>query len=241
MNQYQLLIVDDPTNVKSIENCLNNKLCSLQTACSGQEALKIMRTTDIDILISRAELLDINGLAVYNAMKEKKPDMHCILIADSSCRLDSQECHRLKIINRSSHLTTISDCVNQAISQIKQLQRLQKKILIVEDTKSLLLTQLKMLKKLGFSDIVTANNGCQAIECLAMMAPPDLIISDWYMPEKTGLELLQWLQKSEYKEIPFIMATSKKEAMMAIEAGAHHFLIKPYDIETIRKAIEKVL
>ena len=243
MNQYQLLIVDDPTNVKSIENCLNSDSCSLQAAYSGQEALKIMRNTDIDILISRVELLDINGLAVYNAMKAKNPDIHCILIADSSCRMDSQECNQLKIINRSSNLTTLSDYVNQTISQIKQMRRSQKMILIVEDTRSLLLTQLKMLKKIGFSNIVTANNGNIAIERLTeMSSPPDLIISDWYMPEKTGLELLQWLQSDErYKEIPFIMATSKKEAMMAIEAGAHHFLIKPYDIETIRKTIEKVL
>jgi DNA-binding NtrC family response regulator len=243
MNQYKLLIVDNPSNVKSIEDCLHDKSCFLQSASSGQEALKIMRNSNIDILISRLELLDINGLALYKAMKDQRPDMHFILIADSSCKMDTSDCHQLKIINRSENMNTISDCVNQAISQIKKNQQLQKKILIVEDTKALLFTQLKMLKKIGFSNIVTAANGNHAIALLMeMTSPPDLIISDWYMPEKTGLELLQWLQQNDtFKTIPFIMATSKKEAMMAIDAGANHFLIKPYDIDTIQKAVEKVL
>lgn len=243
MNRFKLLIVDDPKNVKNIEDSLSNQSCLMMSACSGQDALKILRRTDIDILISRLELLDINGLAMYKAMKDQKPDMHWILIADSSCKMDTQDCQRLKIIDRPSNMTTISDCVCHTISQIKQNRRSKLKILIVEDTKSLLLTQFKMLKKLGFSNIVTANNGKRAIDCLVEMTPPpDLIISDWYMPEKTGLELLQWLQQNDsFNQIPFIMATSKKEAMMAIDAGANHFLIKPYDIETIQKAIEKVL
>jgi len=243
MNQYKLLIVDNPDHVKNIEDCLHDQTFSLQSAGSGQAALKILRNTHIDILISRLELLDINGLAIYKAMKDQKPDMHCILIADSSCRMDTNDCHRLKIITRSSNMNTISDYVNQAISQIKQKKQSQKKILIIEDTKALLLTQLKMLKKIGFSNIVTANNGKHAMNLLIeMSSPPDLIISDWYMPEKTGLELLQWLNQNDiFKTIPFIMATSKKEAMMAIDAGANHFLIKPYDIETIQKAVEKFL
>ena len=243
MNQYKLLIVDDLKNVKIIEECLHNESYSIQSACSGKAAFKILRSTNIDILISKIDLLDINGLSIYKAMKDQKPDMHCILIADSSCRMDSQECHRLKIIDRSSNMNILTDCVNQTISQMKQNQRLQKKILVVEDTKSLLLTQVKMLNKLGFQNILTANNGNHAIELLAEITPPpDLIISDWYMPEKTGLELLEWMKSNDsFKKIPFIMATSKKEALMAINAGANHYLIKPYDLEMVQKAIEKVL
>jgi len=243
MRQYKLLIVDDPKNIKQIENCLKERPCMMQSASCGQAALKIMRSDDIDILISKLDLLDINGLAMYKAMKDQKPDMHCILIADSTCKMDTEDCHQLKIINRCSDMNAISDHVNQLISLIQKKLRSQQQVLIVEDTKSLLLTLLKMLKKIGFSDIVTANNGNQAIELLSEMpSPPDLIISDWYMPEKTGLELLQWLQASDtFKNIPFIMATSKKEAMMAMNAGANNFLIKPYDIEMIHKAIERVL
>jgi len=243
MNQYKLLIVDDPKNVQRIQDCLHNASCSMQTACSGQAALKIMRSTDIDILISKIDLLDINGLAMYKAIKDHRPDMHCLFISDTTSQMDSQECHRLKIIERSVNMNSISEFVDQTIIQIKQNHYDQKKLLVVEDTKALLFTLVKMLKKLGFSNIVTANNGNQAIECLVEMTPPpDLIISDWYMPEKSGLELLQWLQGNDVlKNIPFIMATSKKEAMMAINAGANHFLIKPFDIETIQKAIERVL
>jgi DNA-binding NtrC family response regulator len=243
MNRFKLLIVDDPKNIKNIEGCLHNQSFSVMSACSGQDAIKILRSTDIDILISKLELLDINGLAMYKAMKDQKPDMHCILIADSSCKMNSQDYQRLKIIDRPSDVKTISDCVGHVISQIKQNQRSKLKILVVEDTKALLFTQVKMLNKLGFSNIETASNGNQAIKCLTeMTCPPGLIISDWYMPEKTGLELLQWLQQHDsFNQIPFIMATSKKEAMMAIDAGANHFLIKPYDMDTIQKVIEKVL
>jgi len=243
MSSYKILIVDDPENVNRIEDCLQEISCTMQSVCSGQAALKTMRNTDIDIFISRLELLDINGLAIYKAMKDQQPGMQCILITETSKKMEQQDCQRLQFFNRSTNMNRMTDCVNQAIIHIQKWQRAQKKILIVEDTKALLLTQQKMLKTLGFANILTANNGNHAIEMLLKISPPpDLIISDWYMPEKNGLELLQWLKRNDtFKTIPFIMATSKKEAMMAVDAGADNFLIKPYDIATIQKTIEKVL
>ena len=242
MSQYKILIVDNSDNVKSIEDCLKDQSCTMISASTGRSALKILRSADIDILISRLELLDLNGIALYNAMKDQHPDMHGILLADSTCKMDSNERDQLKVIDRPFDMNTLSDCVKQTISQIKQKQRFQKRILIVEDTKSLLMTQLKMLKIIGFTDIITANNGNHAIEIIEeMTSPPDLIISDFYMPEKTGLELLQWLKNhASFKNIPFIIATSKKEAMMALAAGADHFIIKPYDFKTIQEAIDNV-
>ncbi|ETR66907.1 MAG: Chemotaxis protein cheY [Candidatus Magnetoglobus multicellularis str. Araruama] len=189
------------------------------------------------------ELMDINGRALFLSMKKRRPDMQCILISDHNCNSNVQECDQLQVFKRSVDMKSLSELVNQMVSKMEKNQLLHKNILVVEDTRVLLLTQVKMLKKLGFTNIDIAHNGKQAIELLNEKDDyPGLIISDWYMPEKNGLELLQWVRTNErFKHTPFIMATSKKEAMMAIEAGANHFLIKPFDMETIQTAIEKVL
>jgi len=65
---------------------------------------------------------------------------------------------------------------------------------------------------------------------------PDLILSDWDMPEKDGLELLLQLKsESRTKNIPFIMFTGRmmdgKFLEQALQAGANDFLRKP--IETV--------
>lgn len=75
----------------------------------------------------------------------------------------------------------------------------------------------------------------------------DLILCDWEMPGLSGLELLQWArQQNHYRDIPFIMVTSRGErsyVLQAIQAGVNDYLGKPFEemqlIEKVRKFIGK--
>jgi len=120
---------------------------------------------------------------------------------------------------------------------------LHKTVLLVEDTKSILMTEKKMLTDIGFSSIVLAYDGQEAIEKLSEH-DIGLIISDWNMPNLNGYEFLLWLRKdSRYNDIPFIMATSlaeKKQAGMADDAGGNYYLIKPFGPQELQQAIHKV-
>ncbi|HAO23021.1 MAG: hypothetical protein BWK80_32365 [Desulfobacteraceae bacterium IS3] len=117
------------------------------------------------------------------------------------------------------------------------------KILLVEDTPVVRKMELRVLKKIGFSDIIEADDGEQAIARLTEQEKTDLIISDWNMPKKSGYELLTWVRSQEkYRHIPFIMVTSqaeKKQSDKAYQAGATDFVSKPFEVAELKEAIDK--
>ncbi len=119
----------------------------------------------------------------------------------------------------------------------------QIRILLAEDAATMRKIELKTLKSQGFEDIVEAVNGADAIAKLQSEDRIDLIISDWNMPEKSGLELLQWVRSNDkYRTTPFIMATGqgdKKQVKKAEDAGVSSFIAKPFNGEELNKKIEE--
>ncbi len=107
-------------------------------------------------------------------------------------------------------------------------------ILVVDDQPENIKFISLLLKEMGLGKkTYSAPNGKIALELVEKVVP-DLILSDWGMPEMNGLELLKTLKASDTsKDIPFIMisavkvdATSMKESF---DAGVHDYLKKPFD------------
>jgi len=121
---------------------------------------------------------------------------------------------------------------------------LHKSVLLIEDTKSILMTEQQMLNDIGFSNVLLAYDGQEAIRMLEENHDIGLIISDWNMPTLNGYDFLLWLRKdSRFRDIPFIMATSqaeKKQAHMAEDAGGNFYLIKPFGPQELLQAIHTV-
>jgi CheY-like chemotaxis protein len=117
------------------------------------------------------------------------------------------------------------------------------KILIAEDSKITLKMEKKLLKELGFNNILEAVDGEMAIRILREEREIDLVISDWNMPNRGGYDLLVWIRADEKcREIPFIMATAqseKRQTMKATEAGASNFITKPFSKEELLQVIEE--
>jgi len=120
---------------------------------------------------------------------------------------------------------------------------LHKSVLLVEDTKSILMTEKRMLNDIGFSNVIIAYDGKEAINKLEDN-DIGLIISDWNMPNLNGFEFLQWIRKdNQFRHIPFIMATSlaeKKQVNMSEDAGGNYYLIKPFGPQELLVAIHTV-
>ncbi len=116
------------------------------------------------------------------------------------------------------------------------------KILVADDSGTMRTMFKQILKKAGFENIVMAVNGDDGIE-KTKQENPDLIISDWNMPKKDGLEFLQWLRSQDtYKDLPFIMATAqadKGQQIAIMEAGGNGHVPKPFDSKQIKAGIEK--
>lgn len=116
------------------------------------------------------------------------------------------------------------------------------KVLIVDDSKAMRLIVRRNLREAGFSgfDIVEKVNGQEALDFLRT-DKVDLVLSDWNMPEMTGIQLLNKL-KEEGNGTKFGFVTSEGSAEMRTEASASGslFLItKPFTAEDFSKTLSK--
>ena len=118
------------------------------------------------------------------------------------------------------------------------------RILIVDDSKAMRLIVRRTLRQAGFPDesIEEATNGTEALKSIRTNSP-DLVLSDWNMPEMTGIDLLTTLTK-EGKKISFVFVTSESTPEMrdrAKSAGALSLIGKPFDADTFRKVLAPIL
>ncbi|WP_413788637.1 chemotaxis response regulator CheY [Rhodopila sp.] len=117
-------------------------------------------------------------------------------------------------------------------------------ILIVDDYKTMLRIIRNLLKQIDFNNVEEATDGTEALAKLRS-GNFGLIISDWNMAPMTGLQLLQEVRAdSRLKNTPFIMVTaeSKTENVVAAKAaGVSNYIVKPFNAETLKDKIEKVL
>lgn len=117
-------------------------------------------------------------------------------------------------------------------------------ILVADDVRSMRKLLVKILKLNGFSDIQEAENGQQAIEFIKQSIP-DLVLVDWYMPGKNGLEVLQSIRNNrETKNIPFIMISCEATATSietALQSGANEYVDKPFERTEIIEKVNKLL
>ena len=113
-------------------------------------------------------------------------------------------------------------------------------ILIVDDSRTMRLIILRSLRQAGFSgfDHREASNGLEALSVLREY-PADLVLSDWNMPDRTGIELLEEIRRRG-NPVPFGFITSNNVPEMrgqATEGGAAFFLIKPFTVEQFGAAV----
>ncbi len=117
-------------------------------------------------------------------------------------------------------------------------------VLIVDDYKTMLRIIRNLLRQLEFHNVDEATDGAQALSMLRA-GNYGLVISDWNMQPMTGLQLLQEIRAdSKLKNLPFIMVTaeSKTENVIAAkQAGVSNYIVKPFNAETLKEKIEKVL
>jgi len=117
-------------------------------------------------------------------------------------------------------------------------------VLIVDDYKTMLRIIRNLLKQIDFNNVEEATDGSEALQKMKT-GHFGLVISDWNMQPMTGLELLTEVRKdAKLKTTPFIMITaeSKVENVVAAKAaGVSNYIVKPFNAETLRDKIEKVL
>lgn len=120
---------------------------------------------------------------------------------------------------------------------------LKMNILIVDDFATMRRIIKNILRQIGFMNIFEADDGTTAISILKK-EKVDLIISDWNMPQMSGIELLKVVRSTpEWKDLPFLMVTAEGQREHVIEAVKNrvsNYVVKPFTPETLMDKINKI-
>jgi two-component system, chemotaxis family, chemotaxis protein CheY len=120
----------------------------------------------------------------------------------------------------------------------------QVRVMIVDDQVTSRMLLCEALKEFGFVQITIVGDGEQAMKTMAER-PHHLVISDYNMPKMDGLQLLKAIRTHEpTRKAGFLMLTARGDRALVQEAarlGANNVLAKPFDMPTLKKAIEAVI
>jgi two-component system chemotaxis response regulator CheY len=114
------------------------------------------------------------------------------------------------------------------------------KVLVADDSGVMRKIIIRSLNSVGVTDTAEAGNGQEAID-LFKADRFDLILTDWNMPEKTGLDVVTEVRATG-STIPIIMVTTeaqKSQVVAAIQAGVTDYLTKPFEADDLRAKLDK--
>ena len=120
---------------------------------------------------------------------------------------------------------------------------LNMRILVVDDFSTMRKIIKNILRQLGFTNVIEADDGSTGWEALNR-ENVDFIISDWNMPKMSGIEFLRKVRASEeYAELPFLMVTAEAQQeniIEAVQAKVSNYIVKPFTPETLDQKIQKI-
>lgn len=117
------------------------------------------------------------------------------------------------------------------------------KFLVVDDFSTMRRIVRNLLKELGFANVQEAEDGVDALNKLRG-GGFDFVVSDWNMPNMTGIDLLKNIRKDPtLKHLPVLMVTAeaKRENIIeAAQAGASGYVVKPFTAATLDEKLKKI-
>jgi two-component system, chemotaxis family, chemotaxis protein CheY len=119
------------------------------------------------------------------------------------------------------------------------------KILVVDDFSTMRRIVRNLLVELGFSNglIQEADDGNAALAMLKANAF-DMVVTDWNMPNMTGIELLQAIRaEPKLKSMPVLMVTAennREQIIAAAQAGVNGYVVKPFTAVTLKEKLDKI-
>jgi len=120
-------------------------------------------------------------------------------------------------------------------------------VLVVEDNPFMRSILKGILSSLGVNKVDEAENGTEALQLLQGGSAPDILVTDWMMPEMDGIQLVRKIRSDPESKVPFmpvIMLTAFSEyenVIQARDAGINEFLAKPVSVKGLISRIESVI
>lgn len=116
------------------------------------------------------------------------------------------------------------------------------RVLVADDSGVMRKIIIRALNSLGVNDIAEAGNGAEAI-ALFDGGGFDLVLTDWNMPEKSGLDVVKHIRSTGSK-VPVVLVTTEAEksrVVEAIQAGVNDYLAKPFEAAALQAKLESLV
>lgn len=119
------------------------------------------------------------------------------------------------------------------------------KFLVVDDSPTMRRIVINALKSFGYANVVEAGDGIEALDMLKKEGNIEFVVTDWNMPNMTGLELTQSIRGSaEFGNLPILMVTTrglKQDIVDALKARVNNYVVKPFTPQVLKEKIEAIL
>lgn len=118
------------------------------------------------------------------------------------------------------------------------------RFLVVDDSPTMRRIVINALKTFGFSEIIEAEDGQDAFAKL-QSNKVDFVITDWNMPNMSGLDLTKAIRADDnFKNLPILMVTTrglKQDIVEALKAKVNNYIVKPFTPQVLKEKINAVL
>jgi two-component system chemotaxis response regulator CheY len=117
------------------------------------------------------------------------------------------------------------------------------RFLIIDDSMPMRRIVANVLARLGHTNVLLAANGREALKRMES-EPVDFVITDWFMPEMNGLELVRRMrEKDATREVPVVIITgnaARSDVAEAVRLGVNGYVLKPFTAETLKERISSI-
>ena len=117
------------------------------------------------------------------------------------------------------------------------------KFLVVDDSLTMRRIVVNALKSIGYDTVVEAGDGKEAFDKM-QKEPVDFVITDWNMPEMSGLELVKAIRASAFAEMPVLMVTTrgnKEDVIEALQAKVNNYIVKPFTPQALKEKLDQIM
>ena len=247
VEHIKILVVDDEEMIRDLlGDTLNAIGYKTITAENFDEAVEILQTSKVDVVLTDIVLPGKSGVELIKYVKGKYSQIPVLAISGKSVPQ-----HKLFEVGVDGFLAkpfrigVIEELITKTLikydtEKIKQVSE-RKKILIVDDEPAIVSTLIESLEALGYQS-EGAENGKKALDKLSGSLF-DLVITDIRMPEKNGIDLMKEIKVTK-PDLPVVMITGYPLAYppeKAMKEGASGYIAKPFRINQIDKLLAKLL
>ncbi len=117
------------------------------------------------------------------------------------------------------------------------------KFLVVDDSATMRRIIVNSLQRIGYTDCVEAADGAEALDRYSSTI--GFIITDWNMPNMSGLDFVRALRaREDGQAVPVLMVTTRsvrEDIIVAVEAGVNNYIVKPFTPPVLKEKIDALL